>query len=269
MLGKLIKHEIRATARTFLPRYGAILVLAGINRLLMAIEAVNSLMNIFSVLMTVLYGLFIVIAFVLTVTVMIQRFYRNLLGDEGYLMFTLPVRPWAHIVAKGITSIIWLFLTAVATYLSACILSIGTGAQMINTGFFSDLGRALDRFGAEYGVHGGWLMAEGILGVLLALVLFILLIYASIAIGHLFRSHRVLASVGAYLVISFMLQMLLAVCMISGVEYDSTFVDWTAQQSMQFVVFFALPVVLCVEIALSAIFFIITNQIFKKRLNLE
>jgi hypothetical protein len=35
-----------------------------------------------------------------------MRFYRNLLGDEGYLMHTLPVKAlYEHVLAKLITSI--------------------------------------------------------------------------------------------------------------------------------------------------------------------
>lgn len=38
--------------------------------------------------------------FVLTMIVIIQRFYKGLLCDEGYLMFTLPVKPWQLIATK-------------------------------------------------------------------------------------------------------------------------------------------------------------------------
>jgi len=39
MLGKLIKHETRATSRIFLPLYGALLILTIFTKLVMAIGA--------------------------------------------------------------------------------------------------------------------------------------------------------------------------------------------------------------------------------------
>ena len=38
MLGKLLKYETKATARIFLPLYGALVLLAVINRFFMAIR---------------------------------------------------------------------------------------------------------------------------------------------------------------------------------------------------------------------------------------
>ena len=82
MLGKLIKHEFRATGRIMLPLLGAELllsVLAGLSiRGLDRIENMNFLGMTYILTLSVFFlGLFAlaVVAFVL----MIQRFYRNLL----------------------------------------------------------------------------------------------------------------------------------------------------------------------------------------------
>ena len=94
MLGKLIKHEFRATGRIMLPLLGAELllsVLAGLSiRGLDRMENMGFLGVTYVLTLVVFFlGLFAlgVVAFVL----MIQRFYKNLLRDEGYLAMTLPV----------------------------------------------------------------------------------------------------------------------------------------------------------------------------------
>ena len=40
-------------------------------------------------------------------SVLIVRYYRNLYGDEGYLMNTLPVTPAQHVWAKLICAFLW------------------------------------------------------------------------------------------------------------------------------------------------------------------
>lgn len=88
MLGKLLKYELKATSRTFLPIYGALILVALGNRLF----RMGNINLGFGLTTAILVGLFVALG-VLTLMVTIQRFNRNLLGDEGYLMFTLPVGP--------------------------------------------------------------------------------------------------------------------------------------------------------------------------------
>ena len=44
--------------------------------------------------------------FVVAVIFTIQRFYKGLLGDEGYLMHTLPVKPWQLVASKLICAVV-------------------------------------------------------------------------------------------------------------------------------------------------------------------
>ena len=97
MLSVLLKHEFRATSRRMLPALGVLTLLG-----LLANLSIRVLMSgrVGSKLLTILLGLFIAAFFVgitvvwiLTLVLMISRFYRNLLKEEGYLMFTLPTTP--------------------------------------------------------------------------------------------------------------------------------------------------------------------------------
>ena len=116
MLGKLMKYEIKATSRTFLPLYFVLLVSALINRLLGPLT--QDSIRIPNIISMSLYVIILIGMFVMTFIVMISRFYKNLLSDEGYLMFTLPVKTWQHISGKLIISVIWItisFIMAIAS----------------------------------------------------------------------------------------------------------------------------------------------------------
>ena len=47
-----------------------------------------------TVIFMILYVGLIIAVMVVAVALIIMRFYHGLLKDEGYLMFTLPVKPW-------------------------------------------------------------------------------------------------------------------------------------------------------------------------------
>ena len=100
MLGKLLKYELKATSRVFVPLYIAILVVSIVNGLSLNLE----IFNIQGLATIILMCLFISL-FVITIVVTIQRFNKNLLKDEGYLMFTLPVSSKYLVLSKYLTFI--------------------------------------------------------------------------------------------------------------------------------------------------------------------
>ncbi len=59
----------------------------------------------------------------MTLTMMIQRFNKNLLSDEGYLMHTLPVKPWKHIASKLLASMLWMIGSVVVALISILVIT--------------------------------------------------------------------------------------------------------------------------------------------------
>ena len=119
MLGKLLKHEFRATGRTLLPVIGAVLALCVLANISIRILNVTD-----STFVTILFGLIvsffvlsIFVAAVMTTVVMVMRFYRNLLRDEGYLMHTLPVSVHELVWSKLIASFVWFLVTGLVIWL--------------------------------------------------------------------------------------------------------------------------------------------------------
>ena len=201
MLGKLLKYEVKATGRLFLPLYLAILLFAFVNRLINPFERVGnsftstvegfSFLNMIRMMGAFVYFALIVAVIAMTFIIMIQRFYKNLLGDEGYLMFTLPVKPWQHIISKLLVSLLWIVLSFIIIVCSVFIL--------INVdNLFGELGRIISSARTFFGDTVLSLMPVS------ALILSsytIITIYNALSIGHMFTKHKILASFGAYVVI--------------------------------------------------------------------
>ena len=111
MFGKLMKYELRGCMRVFLPLWGATLALALINGLTNGFQPSISapLLRFFLQVLPALllfglsFGMF-VMAFVL----IIRRFFSGLLGDGGYLAFSLPATCSQHIASKLLTALIML-----------------------------------------------------------------------------------------------------------------------------------------------------------------
>ena len=126
MLRKLIKHELRATSKIFLSLFAAVVALMGGFQMIFLVARLLTGRDDTHPLLALLFGLFSVLsAFALLammavlVIVPVQRFYKNLLGDEGYLMFTLPATPAQQILSKLITALIWMFAGIIV-----CILAV-------------------------------------------------------------------------------------------------------------------------------------------------
>ena len=90
MLGKLIKHEFKATAKLLLPLLAAVLALMGGFQVIFLVVKLLTGRNDSHPLVAVLFALFAVLAafallamLAVIVIVAVQRFYKNLLGDEA------------------------------------------------------------------------------------------------------------------------------------------------------------------------------------------
>ena len=105
MLGKLIKYDLKALAKILAPLWGVLLVMGIIFGISIRsnLEGIGNTMIVFSLVVIVAV---IVAIFVVNVIIVIQRFWKGLLQEEGYLMFTLPVTTRSLILSKVISALI-------------------------------------------------------------------------------------------------------------------------------------------------------------------
>lgn len=200
MLGKLIKHEFRATGRVMLPMYLVLLATAVGSNLSgrWMLGSSRSALSVLGTLIVVAFGFAIFGVLLMSFVLMIQRFYKNLLQDEGYLMFTLPVSVHQHIWAKVIVSAVW-FIATVLVIIGACLLVAYEGGFWRQ--FFDFLGQllgGLQKLKISEALNGTVVLAELAVLMFLCLVAFSLQFYAALAAGHSQPNHKMLWSVGCF-----------------------------------------------------------------------
>lgn len=262
MLGKLMKYEVMATSRIFLPLYGLILLLAGFNRVFLPLN--SSAFDIPRMITMTVYVSLIVALFVMTLVMTIQRFNKNLLGDEGYLSFTLPVRTWCHIVSKATVTLMWTTLSLIVSFFSIFLLAVGNAESM------REFSRSCMQLGNAFHYYGGWawlILAE-------CLVLYIAMtfggvieIYAAVSVGHLAPRHKLLSGFGAFIGFGVAEQLIIALAR-SFINTNSWFGFYNDAVTVRTVSMVLLCFILYCVVS-SVVFFFLTNWILKRKLNLE
>lgn len=260
---KLLKYEWKACARTCLPLYGVLILMSLISRILYVIPKNASLDFMLPAISSMLYMGVMMAAFVVTAVILIQRFYKNLLGSEGYLMFTLPVTVSQHLLSKTIIAVVMIALSGIAAFLS-----IGIFADMSFGTLFVDMIKGVARSGGL--LFGLELLVLAVLGIA-GMALFL---YMCIALGHLASRHRLLMSIVWYVVLSTALQVLLLMVMMgAGNAVPEPFVDlmkvwWSGITPMGAA---HLMLRFCCVFALisDAVYFLVTRWILTHKLNLE
>ena len=262
MFGKLLKYDGKSMFRIFLPLWLALLAVSFLNHFMIRSTLDNSAAGaIFQTVSTLLYVCLVVAVLVVTIALIILRFYNGLLKNEGYLMFTLPVRPWQLIASKCVLAVVVTVLSLVAGFLS--IVLIGADASDLPQ-FFQALWNARDR------ITGDMVLCVVLVVILIltAVLAEITHIYAALALGHLANSHRIALAVLAYIVINIVLTALLMAFadLASYFQWDLTV--FAAGDSLgRFNA--ALGILSAVFLVQSVLFFFITERILSKRLNLE
>lgn len=260
---KLLKYEWKACARTCLPLYGVLILMSLISRMLYVIPKNASLDFMLPAIGSMLYMGVMMAAFVVTAVILIQRFYKNLLGSEGYLMFTLPVTVSQHLFSKTIIAVVMIALSGIAAFLS-----IGIFADMSFGTLFVDMIKGVARSGGL--LFGLELLVLAVLGIA-GMALFL---YMCIALGHLASRHRLLMSIVWYVVLSTALQVLMLMVMMGvGNAVPEPFVDlmkvwWSGITPMGAA---HLMLRCCCVFALisDAVCFLVTRWILTHKLNLE
>lgn len=261
MLSKLMKYELKATSRLLIPLYLILLFISIINRFVLAPNSYAEQIRVIDQFLLITYVSTIFVVFVVTFLYMIIRFYKNLLTDEGYLMFTLPTKTHQLITSKLLITLFWSLLSIIAVLFSLFIVFANsvTIPDAINAAK-----EAIAALNGQFGVSWILVFTEMLIASLLGLVANILLIYVSIAIGQLFSKHKIIGSFGAYMLIYLAVQLLITIIFIPFGIFISN--NPTTVPPIPQVI---LPVTIVILAAGCVVFYFATNYIFKRKLNLD
>ena len=265
MLRKLMKHEFRATGRVMGPLFGLLLIAAIAARFSVGVllESSARFLNLLGGLFTTAFVIAIVGVCVMSLVLMINRFRTNLLGDEGYIMFTLPASVHQQIWSKLIVSAVWFIAACLAVAAASFILVAQQGFWLEIRRGFAEIFRHLT---AYYAFNGTAFLFELLALIFVGCCVLCLEFYAAMAIGHSFAAHKVLYSVLSFLGLQFVMQLLSGGILV-GTNYDLLTVSLPSDGVL------AMHSVMLTVIASTAVFgavyYVITTMFLKKRLNLE
>ena len=219
MLGKLLKFEMKASARTLLPIYAGTLLLALVCGISQAIQIRNNAevqgafasgTNIFFrgsthgaldtwiAFCAILVFAFCVAVTVLTIITVVQRFAKGIAGNEGYLMLTLPVSHSKVLASKLLGALLWIIIGTIVIFLVGIIIG---GSVLLAEHVYLDLSPYWNLI-MEWKVILTALLA--LLNAIASLVSIVLTLYLAIMIGQMeqFSKYRMVVAMAAFFIIS-------------------------------------------------------------------
>ena len=210
----------------------------------------------------------LIAAGIMTIAMNVYRFYKNLLSDEGYLMFTLPVSVHQLVWSKLLVGILWMFLTTVLIFggiiLGFYNIFVGVGSlEPSVSGMIAEMFGYMD-------LNIPMLAVLALLGILFASAAGVLEFYCVLAIGYGFTKNKALWSVVIYFAISTVISIISSIISVAsalmGAEPMADSMMTTLSVSQQL----ALSMLggIGVYAVLAAIFYVVTVLNLKKRLNL-
>ena len=225
MLGKLLKHDMRAQMRVILPVTICVMISAilctGALRLAFVLSDITAEPEGFAAVLSTIFMSWVVLFVILNVFILlvyptialisiVVHFYRNLYTDEGYLTFTLPVKTRSILTSKFISGMIWQLVSYIVLIaLGAFILIFGTSPEHIVN--LSGIRSFFDVVGMILGEYG-WLAFTYLISLLAGSFYGIAALYLAVTIGCVVaKKHRVLASIGVYYVINMIMSTMMSV----------------------------------------------------------
>ena len=181
MLGKLMKHEFKQSARSVMLIYASaaaviLFVFIGMLTKITWIGIVGSI---------VLYVVALV-GIVMTLVSVIKNFYDTLYSNQGYLSFTLPVKCSNLLLSKVLVSIVWIILAFVLAAL--CFLVIGMNAKATAEGSMEGIWDVLEMTGIKEMLPSGAtlvkLLVLAVVLVLMVVLTFIGFVYFAVTMAN-------------------------------------------------------------------------------------
>ena len=264
MFGKLLKYDFRSMWKQFAFIWPAALVLAVVNRFtLNGLDSSSSVGETTAGVAMLVYVAILMAMFIVAVIFTIQRFYKGLLGDEGYLMHTLPVKPWQLVASKLLCAV-----AATAVNVAVAILSM----LLIIPWSKEDVQEVLQAFRylfSHWNIQATEMtvaVLEFALCTLVSLAVGYLHLYLAMALGHLFNKNRAAMSVAAFIALQVIVSILGNMLLPPINELISPLVhNFQGLEGFHAAMWFGIAT----ERAASAVYFAGTNYILHNRLNLE
>lgn len=237
-------------------------------------EQNNIFVNLFASLTILAYAFALAaLSFCVTLCTAI-RFYKNFFTDEGYLMFTLPVKTSDLLLSKIFVSALWKLISILAAAISVLVIATVGFSYLSDTSVirffqeFCDLfARAIsemrDTLAIPVSLFFLWLILLGICSVLYST----LFIYACICLGQLWSRHKIGGAIVAYFGLRFVLRLFRQILSIPLSNIFSSYYDFDSISSGTWL--FGMFISLLIMGGLCAGLYWICSYIMTRKLNLD
>ena len=260
MLRKLLKYDFKAMFNVLLPVYAVLIFLSLFNRLAEFLSNKLSILQIPASFISIIYVIVLIGTPIATFIIAITRYYKNLAGDEGYLMHTLPVTKKDLVLSKLISYFVTLLVSVIVALIG---LFVGEYGIKLNSDTLNNIINVIK--------------AANTLTVILTTITIIisiifqqLLMYASIALGQKQNTNKVIYSIVFGIVLYNINQIISAVILLLPILFNRKLFDKLNNDNM---VPSVLNGYLGASIVISILFvfgyFLLTTRTLEKSLNLE
>lgn len=280
MLKKLFKYENKALSKWLLPLSIAVIILSILASILLKTQIIfnDSLdYDIFSDLFNVSTSILLIVCIVAIVStalialvLILQRFRRNLFSNEGYLTFTLPVKPRDILLSKLFSASLWFLIVLISVTIGAFIFAVfGTSKEFINYDVLNFISEVFDFLyqDGELASFTTAFLIEYLIYMLISIPTGILLFYLSITLGNqIAKKHKVFAAIGMFFAISAVFSMIQSLfeTIFLYIPFSGGYIeDYNFFSYLLFI-----PMII-VSIGAGIGFYFIIKYIIKNHLNLE
>lgn len=287
MLKQLLKYEFKATKSLYFGLYLALALLSVVLGLTFRQETAlaenTNFQNVEIILLIVYLSVILAIAALCFVST-IQRFYKNLLGREGYLMHTLPVNETQLILSKLFSSMVWVLCSGlVGVVCITAMVAIGVfDPEMFGMADWESWKKLwamlYDGLSTKFWVVMFWTILIN----LARLADLILCVYAACMIAHQFKKQTMVAGILAFIALNVVENQL---DKLLGTNDVNMFVDVTYKlvdvsggssgtpvmkyMTAAFGQGISYPFCLAITLAFAAVYFYLTRWLMKNKLDLE
>ncbi|ROR23648.1 hypothetical protein EDD66_11343 [Mobilisporobacter senegalensis] len=258
MLSKLIKHEFKATARYFTLIFLVALILTPVTKIIVSLDIYKGFLQVIPTFFIMAYVFSLIGIAIVSVVVIIIRFYQNLISSEGYLMNTLPVTSSQLIISKVVAAFTWTVVSIV--FIIASLIFFAYFPELNNSGKNFDW---MFQIQNDFGKLGITFIIQFVILATIGILSNILYIYVSIAIGQMISRNKIIGAIAAAIVINIITQIFSALFLIPivflgvNVNDPSIIVQWI------------FPMSIAATAIMTVIYYLVTVYIMKKKLNLD
>lgn len=261
MLRKLLKYDFRELGSLIFPVLGALILITIIGKISIETALFQALPSVIQGLGIAAYVVIILACFIGAPLYFVIYFYKNLYSSAGYITHTLPVSTNEKLLSKIISCYLLELLTFAVCFLSILIIVYDKALynDLYNLFVSGDM-----QVSAVLGMNiRSFVIITGAL-LLISSLAQLLMYFASVSIGQLFRTHKIIGTIAGYMILYAANQIISSVILVIFGSPDVMYNTMPTAGSI--VAIYGISGCLC--LLQAAIYYVISYYFMEKKLNL-